>query len=49
MEVRKCISLKEMKRYKLIDGLIEQGYHYRDLYEMSIKELTQELYNISYE
>ena len=41
----KCISLKEMKRFKLIDDLVELGYHWSDLYEMNINELTTELYN----
>ena len=39
-----CISLRELRRFKLIDGLVEQGYHYTDLFEMSENELKNELY-----
>ena len=41
----KCISIKNVKRYQMINDLIQQGYNEVELYEMSINELRLELYN----
>ena len=41
----RCISLRNLKRYSMIDALIQQGYNEVELYEMSMIELRLELYN----